>query len=86
MACHLFSTKPLSEPMLPNCKLDPMEHISKTFCLNFNVFIEENIIEILICEMAVFSSRPQYVKHHCIEIGDNPMTNHWEIIYNLFSE
>ena len=28
MACRLFSTKPLSEPMLPYCQLGPKEHIS----------------------------------------------------------
>ena len=28
MACCLFGAKPLSEPMLPYCQLDPKKHIS----------------------------------------------------------
>ena len=38
MACHLFWAKPLSEPMLPYCQLDPKEHISVKFCLKFESF------------------------------------------------
>ena len=35
MACRLFDAKPLSEPMLPYCQLDPKEHISIKFHLKF---------------------------------------------------
>ena len=38
MACLLFSTKPLSEPMLSYCQLDPEEHISVIFYLKFECF------------------------------------------------
>ena len=38
MACRLFGAKPLSEPMLPYCQLDPMEHISVKYCLRFKRF------------------------------------------------
>ena len=31
MACRLFGTKPLSEPMLPYCQLTPGEYISVNF-------------------------------------------------------
>ena len=38
MACHLYNTEPLSEPMLPYCQLDPKEHILVKFHLKFNSF------------------------------------------------
>ena len=38
MACRLFGAKPLSEPMLPYCQLDPKEHISVKFCLKLRSF------------------------------------------------
>ena len=38
MACRLISTKPLSEPMLIYCQLDPKEHISMKFYLKFKHF------------------------------------------------
>ena len=38
MACRLCGTKPLSEPMLDYCKLDPWEHISVKFWSKYNNF------------------------------------------------
>ena len=38
MAYHLLGATPLSEPMLPYCKLDPKEHISVKFYLKFKSF------------------------------------------------
>ena len=38
MACRLFGAKPLSEPMLPYCQLDPTEHISMKFYSKFRSF------------------------------------------------
>ena len=38
MACRLVDAKPLSEPMLPYCQLDPKEHISVKFYLKFRIF------------------------------------------------
>ena len=35
MACRLFGAKPLSEPMLPYCQLDPKDHKSMKFYFNF---------------------------------------------------
>ena len=35
MACRLFGAKPLFEPMLTYCQLDPKEHISMIFYLKF---------------------------------------------------
>ena len=31
MACHLFAVKPISEPMLFNCQLDPQEQAPVKF-------------------------------------------------------
>ena len=38
MACRLLGPKPLSEPMLTYCQLDPKEHISIIFYLKFKYF------------------------------------------------
>ena len=39
MACRLSGAKPLSEPVLTNCQLDPKEHIWLKFYLKFKYFI-----------------------------------------------
>ena len=38
MACRLDGTKPLSEPMVTYCQLEPKEHISMKFYLKFIYF------------------------------------------------
>ena len=38
MACRLFGTKPLSEPMMTYCQLDPKEYISMKYYLNCKRF------------------------------------------------
>ena len=58
MASCLFGTKPISEPMLPYCQLDPKEHISVKFYLKFKTFIQENALENTVCEMAVILFLP----------------------------
>ena len=45
MACRLFGTKPLSQPKLPYCQLDPKEHISVKFYLKFNFSFKEIHLE-----------------------------------------
>ena len=45
VACRLFATKPLSEPMLNYCQLDPREQTSIKLCLKFKHFIKENTLE-----------------------------------------
>ena len=62
MACRLFGAKPLSEPMLPYCQLDAKEHTSVTFYLRFNIFIEGNALENVVCKMATILSQPQCFK------------------------
>ena len=54
MACRLVGARPLSEPMLEYCWLD--------FNQNFNIFIEENAFESVVCEMVATLSRPKCVK------------------------
>ena len=44
IACHLFGAKPLSEPMLAYCQLDPKEHVSIKFCLKIKSFHSEKCI------------------------------------------
>ena len=63
MACHLVGGKPLSEPMLPYCQLDPKEHISVIFFIqNSEIFIQENPFENVVCEMVAILPRPHGVK------------------------
>ena len=45
MAFRLVGAKPLSEPMLEYCKLDPWEQNSIKFNRNSYIFIEENAFE-----------------------------------------
>ena len=63
MAWRLFGAKPLSEPMLPYCQLDPKEHILEKFYSKF--FIQGNALENAICEMAAMLSQPQFVNVKC---------------------
>ena len=38
MTCRLDGAKPLSEPMLTNCQLDPKEYVSMKFYLKYQIF------------------------------------------------
>ena len=62
MACCLSGAKPLSEPMLNYCQLDPCEHFQWNLNHNATIFIDENARENVVCEMASILSRPQCVK------------------------
>ena len=63
MACHLFMAwhwtgdKPLSEPMLPYCQLDPLDW---NLNQNTTIFIEENSFENVMRKVAAILSQPQY--------------------------
>ena len=50
MACHLFGAKPLPEPMLAYCQVDSWEQISVKFESEFYHFIQENALEIVVCQ------------------------------------
>ena len=56
MACRLIGAKPLSEPVLPYCQLDPKERFSVKFYLKFKSLIQENAPINIPCEMAVILS------------------------------
>ena len=59
MACRLFGAKPLPEPLLAYCQVDPVEHILLKFHLKSNVFMLENWFENVICKMMAILSWPQ---------------------------
>ena len=56
MASRLFSAKPLSEPMLGYCELDPKAQNSKG-TLKYKNIIYENASENIVSEMAVILIR-----------------------------
>ena len=58
IACRLFGAKPLSEPVLVHCQLDPWEQTSVNFfCQNIKLFIHKNAPYDIVCEMAAILSR-----------------------------
>ena len=60
MACRLDGTKPLPEPMLTYCQLEPKEHISVKFYLKFKYLYSRNAFE-HVCKMAAILSRGRSV-------------------------
>ena len=60
MACRLFGAKPLSEPMLANCWLEPWE---PKFC---EIWINIAVFEIVVCKMSAILSRPQRVNSRIV--------------------
>ena len=59
MACRLDGAKPLFEPMLEYCLWDPKERTSVKSDRKSNIFIYENALENVVCEMASILSRSQ---------------------------
>ena len=68
MICCLFSAKPLSEPVLEYCLVDPWEQTSVKFYSKLKIFIQENAFENVVCEVAAILSQPQCVKQNKIII------------------
>ena len=66
MACRLLGAKPLLEPMLPDCQLDPYEQKSVKFESKYKDFIHENADENVVCEMAAILSRGRWVNRTSI--------------------
>ena len=62
MAWRFLGAKPLSDPMLTYCELDPLEYISVKFNHNLNIFIQENAFENVVRKLAAILPRHQYVK------------------------
>ena len=61
MACCLFCVKPLPEPTLAYCQLDPQEQTSVKFSSKYKLSIHENASEKIVCEMAAILSRERWV-------------------------
>ena len=59
MACCLFGAKPLPDPMLIYCQLDPWQQASNW---NATFFIQENIFENCVFEMEDILSEERWVK------------------------
>ena len=64
MVCHLFCAKPLSEPMLEHCQLDPWEQIAMKSSLKFKHFHSKNAFENVICKLVAILSRPECVNSY----------------------
>ena len=61
MACRLDDAKPLSEPMQENCELNhPRWNINR----NSNIFIQENALEKVVCEMASICLGLNVLRHY----------------------
>ena len=57
---RLFGTKPLSEPMLCHCHLDPYRNKLKSNCVwNLNTFIQENQFKNVVWKMSAILSLPR---------------------------
>ena len=66
MACRLFGAKPLSEPMLGNCQLDPWEQNLWKSNWNSCIFMQENTLENVVCETVAILSRGKWIKSACL--------------------
>ena len=64
MACRLFSAKPLPEPMMTYCQLEPSNKLQWNWDQNTKLFIHKNTFENFICEMAAILSRGRWVNMH----------------------
>ena len=64
MACRLFGTKPLSEPVLEFVNWNLRKQLQRNLKRNFYIFIHEYAFENVVCKMAGILSRPQCV-HVC---------------------
>ena len=62
MACRLPGPKPLSEPMLGYCELDPWNKLQWNLNRNLYIFIQETAFENVVWKMASILSRPRCVK------------------------
>ena len=56
MACRLFGAKPLPEPMLTYCQLDPYEQTSLKFESKYKTFAFELVIWCTMMRMGAFGS------------------------------
>ena len=59
MACRLVGAKPLPEPMMEYCYLDPRNKLQINVNRNSYIFIKKNPFENVVWKMAAIWSRPQ---------------------------
>ena len=58
MACLLFGARPLPDPVLIYCQLDPQEQTSVNIRIKMHTFfINEKAFENVVCEFATILSR-----------------------------
>ena len=61
MTCRLFGAKPLPQPILPYCQLDPCEQISMKFKSNYKIFHSRICTWKCHCEKAAILSKGRWV-------------------------
>ena len=69
MACRLDGAKPLSEPMMEYRNWTLRNKFQWNSNRNSYIFIQENALENVVCEVAFILSRPQCVKLHTLFCG-----------------
>ena len=67
MACCLDTTKPLSELNLEYCQFKLTDKLKWNLQWNSYIFIEENAVENVVCEMVATLSQPQCVNKVLLE-------------------
>ena len=91
MAYRLHGAKPLSKPMLEYCwnivNWTPKNKLQGNINRNFNIFIQENAFESVVCEMAAISSRPQCVNQQPENLNKLNIATEdkWWIITNVYT-
>ena len=69
MGCRLFGTKPISEPIMTYCQLDPRKIVEWNIIWNSKVFIQENAFENVVWKMAAILSLPRWVNLSSLKAG-----------------
>ena len=85
MACHLFSAKPLSKPMLVYVNWTRRSKHHWNFNQNAKLFIHENTSENIVCKMAAILSRGRWVKDGSKGQLPLPLSTcqaWWQLCYN----
>ena len=87
MACRLSSAKPLPEPMLPYCQLDPREKkLQWNSNRNKTLFIHQNAFETVDCEMAATFSRGEELQYVSRWSAEDVMTSWYALVDPLVRE
>ena len=68
MACRLDGAKPFPEPMLDNVNWTLINKFQWNVIRNSNIFIQENALQNVVCEMASILFMPQCVNAQLLYI------------------